>query len=150
MFQFRLYVCLVLFCFLSWKRTKSTYKIRKQQNQKLRNIFFISHDILFQEKNIIKLYFSSFLPAYMGGFYEFHVLSNAKDYAIKPLWQVRSVKEEAVLLKEGVFFPLCFSFSALYPSIKFSCFLPVSCFRWMTNLVSPCKQMKLDKLDLGI
>lgn len=112
MFQFHLLVCLLLFYFRSWKRTKSLYEIRKQQNQNSRKIhFFYFIWYSFQEKtpkNIIKLYFSSFLLAYMGGFYEFHVLSIVKDSAVKALWEVRSVEDEAVLLKEGEFFSYVF------------------------------------------
>lgn len=44
----------------------------------------------------------------MGGFYEFHVLSIVKDSAVKALWEVRSVEDEAVLLKEGEFFSYVF------------------------------------------
>lgn len=75
--------------FLSSKGKSSTSKIKKQQTQKLRKIlFFFPYEIVFRKKiSTIKPCFSSLLVAYMGGFYEFHVLSIVKDYIIKALWE---------------------------------------------------------------
>lgn len=129
------------FAFLSWNGEENPKNMQNQKATKpkyqIDTFHFISHDILLffsrkekkNNKNIIKVYFSSFLLAYIGGFYAFHVLLIAKDYVIKALWQVRSVEEEAILLKEGDFFFLCvpiFLLSILPSNSAASCQLAVS------------------------
>lgn len=78
---------LIFFCPPREKAVQVKSKSNKPENSG--RYFFFFHMKLFLGKKIstIKPCFSSLLVAYMGGFYEFHVLSIVKDYIIKALWE---------------------------------------------------------------